>query len=42
VVAIANKPGIEKSRHSIATTIRFTRVSTKMRSWGKKRNLFSL
>lgn len=36
VVAIANNPGVEKSRHSMATPARLTRVSTKVRSWGKK------
>ena len=33
VVAMANRPGIEKSRHSISTPARLTRVSTNKRSW---------
>ena len=36
VVAIANKPGVEKSRHLMATPVRLTRVSTKARSWKKR------
>ena len=36
VVANANSPGIEKSRHSIMTPARLTRVSTKETSWKKK------
>ena len=42
VVAMAKKPGVEKSRHSMATPKRLTRVSTKMRSWGKKEKIHSL
>lgn len=40
VVAMANKPEVEKSRHSIATPVRLTRVSTKARSWKKEYVLF--
>ena len=36
MVANANSPGIEKSRHSIMTPARLTRVSTKETSWKKK------
>lgn len=36
VVAKANSPGIEKSRHSIMTPARLTRVSTKETSWKRK------
>ena len=36
VVAKANSPGIEKSRHSIMTPARLTRVSTKETSLKKK------
>ena len=36
VVAKANSPGIEKSRHSIMTPARLTRVSTKETPWKKK------
>jgi len=36
VVAKAKSPGIEKSRHSIMTPARLTRVSTKETSWKKE------
>ena len=42
VVAMANKPGVEKSRHSMTTPMRLTRVSTKARSWEKKHNICML
>lgn len=38
VVAMANRPGVEKSRHSMTTPMRLTSVSTKARSWKKKTN----